>query len=74
MKKSLFITFLSACLLGMVAPAYAQTTPTQPTSQGDTAKVRERMKKDQKKSADGKYMLKPKKAKGKTKQPKAIGE
>ena len=75
MKKYLSIVFLSACLFGVMAPASAQTTPTpSATSQGDTAKVRERMKKDQKKSPDGKYMLNPKKAKGKTKQPKAVGE
>ncbi|MDF7810960.1 hypothetical protein [Hymenobacter sp. YC55] len=74
MKTSLFTACLAACLLGIMGPAYAQTAPTQTTSQTDTAKVRERMKKDQKKSADGKYMLNPKKAKGKTKQPKAVGE
>lgn len=70
MKKALFTAAtVSAFVLGTAASA--QTTPTQ-TTQSDTAKARERMKKDQKKSADGKYMLNPKKAKGKTKQPKAV--
>ncbi|WP_375437236.1 hypothetical protein [uncultured Hymenobacter sp.] len=72
MKKVVFTAVLSTFLLGAMAPVSAQTAPTQPTAQGDTAKVRERMKKDQKKSADGKYMLNPKKAKGKAKQPKAV--
>lgn len=72
MKKALFTAVVSAFLLSMVAPTSVQSTPTQTTAQSDTAKVRERMKKDQKKSADGKYMLNPKKAKGKTKQPKAV--
>lgn len=72
MKKALFTTALSAFLLGTVS-AFAQTTPTQTLSKDDTVKAKGSMKKDQKKSADGKYMRDPQKAKGKTKQTKAVG-
>lgn len=72
MKNTLFVAALLAFLLGNPSPVLAQTAPTQATPPQDTAKVRERMKKDQKKSADGKYMLNPKKAKGKTKSVKTV--
>ncbi|UOG76587.1 hypothetical protein MTX78_08290 [Hymenobacter tibetensis] len=72
MKTTLFVAALLAFLLGNLPQALAQASPAQATPPQDTAKARERMKKDQKKSADGKYMLNPKKAKGKTKSVKTV--
>jgi hypothetical protein len=60
MKKALFTAAFTTFLLGTTVLVFAQTAPGQNTTQSDTAKVKGRMKRDQKKSVDGRYMLKGK--------------
>ncbi|MBC8083305.1 MAG: hypothetical protein H7Z21_08840 [Hymenobacter sp.] len=70
MKKVLFTAALSAFLLGTVAPAIAQTTPTATPMQGDTTKVKANARKGKMKTEDGKAKMNGKKGKGKTKMDK----